>query len=174
MVLLVRIRPITSSRYRSTARSGYLPFESLFWQANPFQDDAIDVLPIAFVDTFFGTGGYPEMNIANVSKIDFMSSLLGSMIVPYCVQTCNSTVNGYYSGTELLNCSFLASDIEYCQSQGKAVTISLGGAGGGVGFSNDSEAQSFADQIWNLFLGGSSDYRPFGSAVLDGLVHCIL
>ncbi|KAL6304162.1 class III chitinase [Sparassis latifolia] len=112
------------------------------------QDDAIDVIPIAFVDTFFGTGGLPELNLAN---------------------TCNATVNGYYSGTELLNCTYLASDIEYCQSQGKAVTISLGGAGGGVGFSNDSEAQTFADTIWNTFLGGSSSTRPFGSAVLDGV-----
>ncbi|OSX67814.1 carbohydrate-binding module family 5 protein [Postia placenta MAD-698-R-SB12] len=112
------------------------------------QDDAIDVIPIAFVDTFFGTGNYPVINLAN---------------------TCNTTDNEYFSGTELLNCSFLASDIEYCQSQGKIVTISLGGAGGGVGFSNDSEAQSFADTIWDIFLGGSSSDRPFGSAVLDGI-----
>ncbi|KZT06335.1 carbohydrate-binding module family 5 protein [Laetiporus sulphureus 93-53] len=112
------------------------------------QDDAIDVIPIAFVDTFFGTGGYPVLNLAN---------------------TCNSTNNTYYSGTELLNCSFLASDIEYCQNQGKAVTISLGGSGGSVGLSSAAEAEAFADTIWDLFLGGSNDSRPFGSAVLDGV-----
>lgn len=39
-----------------------------------------------------------------------------------------------------------------------------------MGFTDDSEAQSFADQIWNVFLGGSSDNRPFGSVVLDGSV----
>ena len=86
------------------------------------------------------------------------------------VQTCNTTNAEYFSGTNLLNCSFLASDIEYCQNQGKAVTISLGGGGASVGFTDDSEAQSFADQIWNVFLGGSSDNRPFGSVVLDGFV----
>ena len=37
-----------------------------------------------------------------------------------------------------------------------------------MGFTDDSEAQSFADQIWNVFLGGSDDNRPFGSVVLDG------
>ena len=86
------------------------------------------------------------------------------------IQTCNTTNAEYFSGTNLLNCSFLASDIEYCQNQGKAVTISLGGGGASVGFTDDSEAQSFADQIWNVFLGGSSDNRPFGSVVLDGFV----
>lgn len=67
------------------------------------------------------------------------------------------------------------------------MTISLGGATGGAGFANDSQASDFADQIWNIFLGeptgylvfpnrtsiiisgGSSDTRPFGDAVLDGI-----
>ncbi|KAH9945621.1 class III chitinase [Amylocystis lapponica] len=112
------------------------------------QDDAIDVIPVAFVDTFFGSGGVPVIDLAN---------------------TCNATNGPYFSGTQLYNCSFLASDIEYCQSKGKIVTISLGGAGGGVGFQSDSQAQTLADTVWNVFLGGSSSTRPFGSAVLDGV-----
>ncbi len=48
------------------------------------------------------------------------------------------------------------------------MTLSLGGAGGSVGFSSDSQAQTFADTVWNTFLGGSSSTRPFGDAVLDG------
>lgn len=59
-------------------------------------------------------------------------------------------------------------DIKTCQAKGKLVTLSLGGGTGQVGFSSDSEASSFADQIWNMFLGGSSSTRPFGDAVLDG------
>ena len=58
--------------------------------------------------------------------------------------------------------------LEYLLRKGKIVTLSLGGAGGGVGFTDDTQGQSFADTIWNLFLGGSSSTRPFGSAVLDG------
>lgn len=89
-----------------------------------------------------------------------------------CVsKTCNPTDNATFPGTELPNCSALASDIELCQSKGKIVTVSLGGATGAVGFSSDSQAESFADTIWNLFLGGSSSIRPFGSAVLDGYVQ---
>lgn len=48
------------------------------------------------------------------------------------------------------------------------MTLSLGGAGGSVGFQSDAQAQALADTIWNLFLGGSSSTRPFGDAVLDG------
>ena len=53
------------------------------------------------------------------------------------------------------------------------MTISLGGATGAVGFTSDSQAETFADTVWNLFLGGSSSTRPFGSAILDGYVAII-
>ena len=84
------------------------------------------------------------------------------------LQTCNTSDDPVFSGSQLPNCQFLASAIETCQSKGKIVTISLGGATGAVGFTSTAQAQSFADQIWNLFLGGSSSTRPFGAAVLDG------
>lgn len=75
-----------------------------------------------------------------------------------------------FPGTELANCQFMASDIQTCQSRGKIVTLSMGGATGGASFTSDQQASDFADTIWNLFLGGSSSTRPFGNAVLDGLV----
>jgi chitinase len=68
----------------------------------------------------------------------------------------------------LPNCSFLASDIQDCQAKGKIVTLSIGGSDGVFGFVSDSQAEEFADTIWDLFLGGSSSTRPFGSAILDG------
>lgn len=68
----------------------------------------------------------------------------------------------------MANCQNIASDIEYCQSKGKIVTLSLGGAGGSVGFQSDAQASSFADTLWDLFYGGGSNTRPFGAAVLDG------
>jgi len=49
------------------------------------------------------------------------------------------------------------------------VTISLGGATGAAFFTSDAEGEAFAQTIWDLFLGGSSNTRPFGSAVLDGI-----
>ncbi|KAJ1311800.1 hypothetical protein OPQ81_010265 [Rhizoctonia solani] len=112
------------------------------------QDDSIDVIPVSFVNQFFGTGGLPALNLAN---------------------TCNPTDNGVFPGTGLANCQFLASEITACQAKGKLLTLSLGGAGGAYGFQSDAEGVAFANTVWDLFLGGSSSTRPFGSAVLDGV-----
>ncbi|CCL98777.1 uncharacterized protein FIBRA_00782 [Fibroporia radiculosa] len=112
------------------------------------QDDVINAFPVAFLDVFFGEGGEPSIDLAN---------------------TCSTANDPVFNGTQMPDCTFLASDIETCQSAGKIVTISLGGATGAVGFSNASQAEDFATTIWDLFLGGSSSIRPFGSAVLDGV-----
>ncbi|KAG1795974.1 glycoside hydrolase family 18 protein [Suillus plorans] len=111
-------------------------------------DAIIDTFPIAFLDEFYSTDNLPSIDLAN---------------------TCNTGDNSLFSGTNLLNCSFLASGIETCQAAGKIVTISLGGATGSNGFANDTEAAAYAQTIWDLFLGGSSSTRPFGSAILDGI-----
>ncbi|KAJ3537979.1 hypothetical protein NM688_g6586 [Phlebia brevispora] len=108
-------------------------------------DDSVDAFPIAFLNVFFSTGGLPAINLAN------------------------SCGGPNFSGTNLLNCQFLAQNIENCQAKGKLVTISLGGDSRSNNFSSDQQAQQFADTIWNLFLGGSSGTRPFGNAVLDGV-----
>jgi hypothetical protein len=62
----------------------------------------------------------------------------------------------------------MSSQIKQCQDKGKIVTLSLGGAISTVGFSTDSQARTFADEIWNMFLGGLGQHRPFGDAILDG------
>ncbi|KAJ7139780.1 class III chitinase [Mycena epipterygia] len=111
-------------------------------------DNAIDVFPIAFVTAFFSTGGEPSINLAN---------------------TCNPTDNATFPGTALPDCSKLSSDITTCQSKGKLVTISFGGQGGAVGFASDAQAATFAQTVWDMFLGGTSSTRPFGAAVLDGV-----
>lgn len=104
---------------------------------------------MAFLNVFFGTGGLPSINLANVriwypikKKLKFT-----------CIQTCNPTDNATFPGTTLPDCASLADDIKACQKKGKIVTLSLGGATGSVGFTDDSQASDFADQIWNLFLG---------------------
>ncbi|CAO3615057.1 unnamed protein product [Cunninghamella blakesleeana] len=111
-------------------------------------DSSIDVIPTAFVTNFFGKGGLPVINLANI---------------------CNNVDNATFPGTELANCKSVGDDIKYCQSKGKVVTLSLGGATGGVGFQSDSQATSFADTLWNVFFGGSSTTRPFGDAIMDGV-----
>ncbi|KAL5523339.1 CHT2_1 [Sanghuangporus sanghuang] len=111
-------------------------------------DSVTDTFPVAFLTTAFGEGGLPSIDLANI---------------------CNPNDNATFPGSELPRCSALASDIQTCQAAGKIVTLSIGGATGAVTLTSDSQAETFADNIWNIFLGGSSSTRPFGSAVLDGI-----
>lgn len=69
----------------------------------------------------------------------------------------------------LLHCLEIAKDIKTCQSQGKKILMSLGGAIGTYGFSNDQEAEDFATTLWNKFGGGDDDERPFDDAIIDGI-----
>ena len=65
-------------------------------------------------------------------------------------------------------CTSLEKDIITCQDLGVTVMLSLGGEAGSYGFSNTTQAQDFASTLWNTFAEGTADYRPFGSAVIDG------
>lgn len=96
-------------------------------------------------------------------------------VEPYLrgAKICSASGTNVFNGTDLADCSFMAPQIKACQNNGKIVTLSLGGATAVPGFSSNSQARAFADQIWALFLGGSSPTRPFGSAVLDGYVPCV-
>ncbi|KAK0582214.1 hypothetical protein LWI29_022917 [Acer saccharum] len=66
-------------------------------------------------------------------------------------------------------CTTLSNDIKACQSQGIKVMLSLGGASGSYSLSSADNAREVATYLWNNFLGGQSDSRPLGDAVLDGI-----
>ncbi|KAJ3917888.1 glycoside hydrolase [Lentinula edodes] len=123
------------------------------WQTNLAhycQDDTVDVFPLAFLDVFFGIGSLPEINFAN---------------------TCNDVDDAVFPGSDLANCQFMATDIQTCQAAGKIITLSMGGATGADTFTSESQAEDFADLIWDLFLGGTSSTRPFGDAVSGGTAN---
>ena len=68
----------------------------------------------------------------------------------------------------LLHCSQIGADIQTCQDLGKKVLLSLGGASGAYGFSDNTAAETFAETLWDTFGEGSGSERPFDSAVVDG------
>lgn len=107
-------------------------------------DDSADIILISFLHIFYGTSGLPEVNFSYACE------------------------NTYFPNTGLLQCPTIGEDIKTCQGKGKTILLSLGGAAGSYGFSSTDEGTEFADTLWNLFLGGSSDTRPFGDAVIDG------
>ncbi|XP_040994473.1 acidic endochitinase-like [Juglans microcarpa x Juglans regia] len=87
----------------------------------------------------FGNGQTPQMNLAG---------------------HCDPSTNG---------CIGLSNDIRACQNQGIKVMLSLGGGAGSYSLSSAEDARSVANYLWNNFLGGQSNSRPLGDAVLDGI-----
>ncbi|KAF9970157.1 Chitinase 1 [Actinomortierella ambigua] len=106
------------------------------------QDSTVDVFAIGFVHQI--VNGKPVLNLAN-----------------HCETT--------FPGSNLLSCPQIGADIKTCQSKGKAVVISIGGAAGAYALDTPEQGTAFAQQVWDTFLGGSSSQRPFGNAVLDGV-----
>ncbi|KAG0689276.1 hypothetical protein C6P40_005332 [Pichia californica] len=111
--------------------------------ATTCQNEDADIIILSFVYEF-GSNYGTNVNFANM---------------------CGDT---YSSG--LLHCSQIGEDIETCQSLGKTILLSLGGASGAYGFSSDSDAESYAATLWNTFGAGSDSSvdRPFDDAVVDG------
>ncbi|CAJ1953004.1 unnamed protein product [Sphenostylis stenocarpa] len=66
-------------------------------------------------------------------------------------------------------CTGLSSDITTCQNGGVKVLLSLGGSAGSYSLNSAAEATQLATYLWNNFLGGQSDSRPLGDAILDGI-----
>jgi chitinase len=105
---------------------------------------------LAFLDTFFGAGGWPQISISGLDNPSQAQQSAGA--------------------TGLKDGSGLVDAIQQCQSAGKLVILSLGGAGAAVTLQSDSDGEKIADTIWNLFGGGTenSELRPFGDIKLDG------
>lgn len=106
-------------------------------------------------------GEYCSLSPADIIILSFLNNFptLGLNFANQCSQT---------YGDGLLHCSQIGQDIKSCQNQGKIILLSLGGATGNYGFSSDSEAQQFAETLWNKFGGGQDNERPFDDAVIDG------
>lgn len=109
------------------------------------QDASVDVVAISFLHNLNGASGQPPE--INLSK--------------HCWDT--------FPGTAVLNCPAIADDIKQCQSNGKTVLLSLGGANANTAFYSDETAIKAALNVWDMFLGGTHPLRPFGTAILDGI-----
>jgi len=117
-------------------------------------NENVDIVIVAFVNGFFNANGtgYPTVNFGAAGG--YMNPTMAKM-----------------GATGLLQADELASNISMCQTGGKIVLLSLGGAIGTSTFSSDAQAVTFARTLWNLFgTGNGTDpkLRPFGSVVIDG------
>ncbi|KAJ2730302.1 Chitinase 2 [Coemansia sp. BCRC 34962] len=130
---------------QNSGASGSLPYQK---PLGAYCDDSnVDIILLSFLYILKGTGGYPVLNFANI-----------------CDYTTNSSVPAF-PGTQLMHCSDMGRDIKYCQSKGKVILLSIGGATAQL----NSDAATFSQQVWDLFMEGSSPYRPFDDAIIDGV-----
>ena len=107
-----------------------------------------DVIVLAFMISFISdrNGGLPETNFSF---------------------HCETPIDAEHPF--LLRCEEIEADIAACHAAGKKVVLSMGGASGAYGFTSDAEAETFADTVWDMFLGGDGALRPFGDQSLDGV-----
>jgi chitinase len=101
----------------------------------------------------------PQCTLSDGSTISYV----GMNFAGYCGSYLNPCPN-------LLTCPTMAQGIQYIQSQGKRVSITMGGSAGVYANpSSSAEASQLAQIMWDMFLGGNCEYRPFGSVILDGV-----
>lgn len=116
-------------------------------------DSTYDIVNLAFLAYFNKAGGYPGLEVQGLNGPSAAQKKAGA--------------------TGLKDGSSLVPAIKQCQANGKLVILSMGGATdySDVALANDAAGQKVADQIWNLFLGGTSnpELRPFGTVKLDGV-----
>ncbi|KAJ1730821.1 Chitinase 2 [Coemansia sp. Benny D160-2] len=106
--------------------------------------NAPDIVMLSFHNVFTKT---PQLNLANHCETRFR-------------------------GSQMLNCQPMADQIKACQKKGIRVVLSMGGASGAYSMDSDADGASYAQTVYDTYLGGkgSSDIkRPFGDAVLDGV-----
>ncbi|KAJ4849890.1 hypothetical protein Tsubulata_045109 [Turnera subulata] len=66
-------------------------------------------------------------------------------------------------------CRGVSQGIRDCQNRGIKVMLSIGGGSDGYTLTSDDEARGLAKYLFDNFLGGSSNSRPLGDAILDGI-----
>lgn len=136
---------------------------AVYWGQGPNQqplkffcdDDNIDIIQIGFVNVFPDqSGGYPGTDFGN-----------------QCGSGTYENINGS-SSLLLKDCPGIGPDITYCQSIGKKILLSIGGATpNNSHLESDVTAAAFATFLWEAF--GPEDVskttpRPFGNACVDG------
>ncbi|XP_038709770.1 acidic endochitinase-like [Tripterygium wilfordii] len=101
------------------------------------------------------TGNYEFVNIAFLTTFGN-----GQTPVLNLAGHCDPGSNG---------CTGLSDAIRGCQGRGIKVLLSIGGGVGSYSLSSADDAKQVADYLWNNYLGGQSNSRPLGDAVLDGI-----
>ena len=114
----------------------------------------LDYIPLGFIDLFPAQGnGWPGSNFASSCGSEVYTGSPGYKGV-------NNPANNHL----LSNCPGLAQDIQYCQSKGKKMLLSLGGASPFYSLTGKADGERFADFLWSAFGPADDTWtgpRPF-------------
>ncbi|KKY22805.1 putative glycoside hydrolase family 18 protein [Phaeomoniella chlamydospora] len=117
------------------------------------EDSSVDIVVLAFITEFDTGSGYPALNLGGSGC--------------WAATTAQTSAGA----TGLIDCTENVSpQIETCQSLGKPVLLSIGGASSSVTIPSQTASLEYAASLWRLFGEGTGNetIRPFGSVVLDG------
>lgn len=102
---------------------------------------------------------YCDDNIYDVIILAFAAVLDQDGVPQLYIDHCNGQ-----------DCSALSSQVQSCQNKGKTIMLSLGGGAGYYILKSNDYAKMVATHLWNMFLNGTGEKRPFGDGVvLDGV-----
>jgi len=110
-----------------------------------------DVIYLSGMVDHFGTRSMPSLHLGN-----------------FC--NASNAFPGYMTSTKgftLPKCPRVEAWIAACQEMGKKVLLSVSPMHETL--KSDADGVKSAQNVWNMFLGGTSDTRPFGKVVLDGV-----
>lgn len=130
------------SLFRSSQAAGI----AIYWGQNGYEGTLTDTC---------ATGNYQFVNIAFLTTFGNNQPPVLNL-AGHCSPSANT-------------CTSLSNEIRACQSQNIKVLLSLGGSVGSYTLTSADDARQVANYLWNNFLGGQSDSRPFGDAILDGI-----
>ncbi|KAF7867175.1 hypothetical protein EAF04_005259 [Stromatinia cepivora] len=133
---------------------------ALYWGSGPSQTNlsyyceqsTIDIIPLAFMNVFPAQGdGYPAENFGN--------ACYGQPIFTpgpgYPLNDVDTSKDQLY-----VQCPGIQEGIPYCQSLGKKILLSLGGASNTYQLTGVADGEYFADFLWG-------SYGPFKQSWLD-------
>ncbi|CAD6447793.1 824d4a98-b746-4938-b69c-10f529638d96 [Sclerotinia trifoliorum] len=133
---------------------------ALYWGSGPSQTNlsyyceqsTIDIIPLAFMNVFPAQGdGYPAENFGN--------ACYGQPIFTpgpgYPLEDVDTSKDQLY-----VQCPGIQEGIPYCQSLGKKILLSLGGASNTYQLTGVADGEYFADFLWG-------SYGPFKQSWLD-------
>ena len=89
----------------------------------------------------------------------YLDNYPGLNFAKHCFRSFGSNYTTY------LKCANIATWINTCQSKGKKILLSIGGTARFNEFLGKNQAELFAKNLWNLFLGGTDvdpSLRTFG------------